>query len=81
LVFPNWSFNSRHVILYFSFHCATPKSHFACLLSGTTATICKSQCDIQGVDAPLNKIGLNEGAFGGWLTKNPDFTHHPNGPM
>jgi hypothetical protein len=44
VAFLNWSFNSRHVILIFSFHSAPPPiSQFGCLLSSTSASICKSR--------------------------------------
>src|SRR4030095_9124140 len=52
----------------------SPKSQFGCLLSGTAPTICKSQCD-SGCRRLLDKIGLDEGAFGGLLAKNRHITH------
>jgi hypothetical protein len=41
VVFLNWSFNSRHVILIFPFILHGP--HLVCLLSSTSASICKPQ--------------------------------------
>jgi hypothetical protein len=40
LLFLNWSFNSRHVILIFPF---IVRPHLGCLLSSTSASICKPQ--------------------------------------
>jgi hypothetical protein len=41
VVFLNWSFNSRHVILIFPFIVHGP--HLDCLLSSTSVSICKAQ--------------------------------------